>query len=118
MNAEMKKNRKDTEKQVNVLRDEVNTDIRNLQEQCGVLTNKLNGVNIQKDRKLNVCIFNHQERENENVYEIVSDLIADGLTLPDVGFQSAERKKRSDNKPGVIIVACNSADDRYRMLKN
>jgi hypothetical protein len=118
VNTEMKKNRKDTEKQVNDLRDEVNTDIKILQEKVEVLSSKLYSVNMPKDRKLNICVFNHPERENENIYEIVSDLISDGLMLPDVGFQSAERKQRSDSKPGVIIVTCNSAEDRDRMLRN
>jgi hypothetical protein len=41
----------------------------------------------QKHRKLNVRIFNPKERENVNVYEIVSDQTPDVLMLPYVEFQ-------------------------------
>lgn len=94
------------------VRDELNADIKCLQQQIDEVNPQL-----ENSKELNLCIVNHPESSNENVEQIVSDLISDGLKLQ-IGFRKAVRKTRQDNKPGVIIVTCNSAEDRETILNS
>ena len=66
---------------------------------------------------LNICIRNHPQRERENVNDIVSDLLTDGLQLFDTSFEKTNRKGRDDGKAGVIIVTCKSMEDKAEIMK-
>ena len=64
--------------------------------------------------KSNICIRNHPQRERENVNDIVSDLLTDGLQLRDTGFKKAIRKGRDDRKPGVISETCKNIEIKQK----
>ena len=70
-----------------------------------------------QEKHLNICIRNHPQRERENVNDIVSDLLTDGLQLRDNGFKKAIRKGRDDRKPGVIIVTCKNIEDKTEIMR-
>ena len=47
----------------------------------------------------------------------VCDLFREGLRLRDISFRKAIRKDRNDNKPGVIIVTCETMEDKTRIMR-
>ena len=117
VNAEAVKLKKEINKKIDDVRDDLCEDVKCLQQQIDEMPSKLNGSEADTDRTLNICIRNHPQAERENVSSIVWDLLRDGLKLRDMGFKKAIRKDRDDHKPGVIIVTCEKAEDKALIMR-
>ena len=81
----------------------MNAEIESIQQRIDEIPSSVNESVEPQESNLNICIRNHPQRIRENVNDIVSDLLTDGLQLRDTGFKKAIRKGRDDRKPGVIM---------------
>jgi uncharacterized protein YoxC len=116
-NAERPKIKEETKKAVKEVKDEFDNDLKELQSQINDIANRTEELTSYDNRALNICVRNHPQRENEDVKQLVYDLIHEGLRMQNIEIKSAERKSRSDNKPGVIIFKCSDREDHDRILK-
>ena len=103
---------KEMNRRIDDIRDDMNAEIERLQQQTDEIPSKKSTKAEMDERHLNFCIRNHPQSERENVSCIVSDLLTDGLHLYDSGFKQAVRTGRDDRKPGVIIVHCESIENK------
>lgn len=117
VNAESAKLKNDMNKKIDEVRDDINNDIKCLQQQVDELPRNMDGRQSRDDKELNLCIRNHPQRDGENVGDIVTDLLRDGLRLRGMGFRKAVRKDRDDRRPGVIIVTCNRREDKNAVME-
>ena len=116
--SESKKLKEEMQNRIDDVRDDLAEDVKCLQEQIDEISSKRNESQELSDKALNFCLRNHPQTDRENVNNIVSDLLRDGLKLRDVSFKKAIRKDRDDHKPGVIIVTCKRPEDMTEIMRN
>ncbi|MES9880788.1 MAG: hypothetical protein ABW185_07895 [Sedimenticola sp.] len=117
VNNEAVKMKREIGKSVDQLRGDISDDLKCLQEQIDEIPRQTIVNRECDDKSLNFCIRNHDQRENENVSAIVTDLLKEGLNLRGMKFKKAVRKGRVDNKPGIIIVTCETVDDKNSIMQ-
>ena len=115
VNTEATKIKKDIGNRIDNLRDDFYQEVKGLQEQIDEMPNKSNYEDT--DKNLNLCIRNLPQTERENVDGKVCDLFREGLRLRDISFRKAIKKDRNDSKPGVIIVTCETMEDKTRIMR-
>ena len=117
VNAESSKMSKTMNKRIDDIRDDMNAEIESIQQRIDEIPSSVNESVEPQEKHLNICIRNHPQRERENVNDIVSDLLIDGLQLRDTGFKKAIRKGRDDRNSGVIIVTCKNIEDKTEIMR-
>ena len=68
----------------------MNAEMESIQQRIDEIPSSVNESVELQEKHLNICIRNHPQRERENVNDIVSDLLTDGLQLSDTGFKKVE----------------------------
>jgi hypothetical protein len=64
-----------------------------------------------------VVAINLMERSNENIDEVVSDMISNGLCLPEIAPARVLRLKGKDGKPGIVKIQCLNKEDKISILR-
>ena len=97
----------------------VKRQIEQVQGTISDVLNQASGPRSSDDLALNIAIRNLAESDNENIMNKVDALIKDGLRLRNISCEKAVRKTaRGDNRNGVIIATCESADDKKEIMRN
>ena len=98
--------------------DELNRRMKDLEEKVSNGRKEDNDGSEPDSLKRSIIIRHLDERENENVKDIVNSLISSGLKLDKIRVESAIRKQsKNENKPGIVVAVCKSLNDKNSIMQ-